>query len=167
MLTGWKKLLDVYLAGFWTTRKSFFNTSQKLTNNWRLKEWKNIERQLNSCPRILYVLLLVVYSSWTLDGNVVANSTYHCLLSLDSLTNSCFIALFIARAKGEPLLPVRRPRITHISTTYSSPCPSLLLMDSSLMKYLRASTNLLLAVRPVLSGIVHDKPAVISWKVMH
>ena len=86
--------------------------SQKLMkNNRRRGVGKNVKTQ-----RIQFSFSLLLFSSLLgcRKEHFPANSSHHCLLPRDSLTNSCFIALFIAPVKGT----VRQQRITHIYTTY-------------------------------------------------
>lgn len=84
-----------------------------------------------------------------------------------SLHGSCFIALFIAANYGllppcASLPPVSPPQ-TLGRNTRRRRTPPMLLMDSSLMKYLDESARIYCApARPALSRIVHDKPALIS-----
>lgn len=77
-------------------------------------------------------------------------------------TGSCFIALFIAANYGLP--PSLCVTTTNLGTEHTTTnAHALLLMDSSLMKYLDESARIYCApARPALSRIVHDKPALIS-----
>lgn len=69
----------------------------------------------------------------------------------------------LLRTTGLVPLPSSRVTTTNLGTKHTTTNAALLLMDSSLMKYLDESARIYCALaRPALSRIVHDKPALIS-----